>query len=180
MNAATCDRVATFDPEATYFRLLRDHGGAIQRLAGSYERDPARREDLVQDICMALWQALPRFRHECAERTFVYRVAHNRAVTHVMRARRGAGAPLDEATSVPDVRDDPERSAQARERRERLHDAVRALPLGLRQVIVLTLEGLTTRELASVLGITENNAAVRLTRARHALRGLLQPKGGAT
>lgn len=178
MNAAISDIVARLDVEAIYLRLLQDHGGAIRRIAGSYERDAAPREDLVQDICLALWQALPHFRGDCAERTFVYRVAHNRAVTHVLRSRRAAGAPLDEASAIPDTRDDPERSAQARQRQERLRDAVRALPLGLRQVIVLSLEGLNAREVSTVLGITENNVAVRLTRARQALRRLLAAREG--
>lgn len=173
MNAAAYDIVAEAGVEAAYLRLLQDHGGAIRRMAGCYERDPSRREDLVQDICMALWQALPRFRDECSERTFVYRVAHNRAVTYVLRARRTTAAPLDDASTVTDSRDDPERSAQARERREQLREGVRALPLGLRQVIVLSLEGLSARDVAAVLGITENNVAVRLTRARQALRRLL-------
>lgn len=175
MNAA-CDIVATAGIEADYLRLIRDHSSAIRRMAGSYERDPARREDLVQDICVALWQALPRFRGDCAERTFVYRVAQNRAVTYVLRRRRAAEAPLEEASAVPDARSDPERSAQAHERRERLREAVRTLPLGLRQVIVLSLEGLNPREVGAVLGISENNVAVRLTRARQALRRLLDPR----
>jgi Sigma-70 region 2 len=48
--------------EALYLRLVSDHDRGVRRLASSYEREPARREDLVQDIWLALWQALPRFR----------------------------------------------------------------------------------------------------------------------
>ena len=47
-----------------------------------------------------------------------------------------------------------------------LRAAVQALPIGMRQVIVLTLEGLSNAEVADVVGISENNVAVRLTRAR--------------
>ena len=39
-------------------RLLSEHDGALRRLATSYERDPSRRQDLVQDIWLAVWQAL--------------------------------------------------------------------------------------------------------------------------
>jgi RNA polymerase sigma-70 factor (ECF subfamily) len=38
---------------------------------------------------MALWNALPSFRGDCPERTFVFRVAHNRALTHVAGGVRG-------------------------------------------------------------------------------------------
>ena len=50
---------------------------------------------------------------------------------------------------------------------------MQALPIGLRQVVVLTLEGLSNAEVADIVGISENNVAVRLTRARAALSRLL-------
>jgi RNA polymerase sigma-70 factor (ECF subfamily) len=59
------------------------------------------------------------------------------------------------------------------ERERRLLAAVRALPVLHRQVILLLLEGLAHREIAEVLGTTENNVAVRANRARAALRVLL-------
>lgn len=161
--------------ETRYVRLVEQHGAAMRRLAFSYERDPSRREDLVQDINLALWLALPGFRTECSERTFVFRIAHNRGISHAIRARRRATDPLDEVEAEPDARDDPEKAAAGRQQQERLRRAVVRLPLGLRQVIVLTLEGLPQRDIADVLGISENNVAVRMTRARHTLRRLLQP-----
>ena len=48
--------------DARFDRLLREHEAVVRRLAHSYERDPARRQDLVQEIWLAVWQALPRFR----------------------------------------------------------------------------------------------------------------------
>lgn len=58
----------------------------------------------------------------------------------------------------------------AGERRDDLIRAVLTLPLGVQQAATLLLEGLTPREIADVLGITENNVGVRLARARQALR----------
>jgi len=48
--------------------------------------------------------------------------------------------------------------------------AVRSLPETYRSAVMLTLEGLSNREVADIVGTTENNIAVRLTRARHLLR----------
>ena len=59
-------------------------------------------------------------------------------------------------------------------RHSRLHEAVRSLPLNHREVILLLLEELSHAEIAEVLGITENNVAVRLTRARAALRTAME------
>lgn len=167
----------TGDREAAYLRMLNEHEGAVRRVADSYERDPGRRQDLVQDIWLNIWQALPSFRGECTERTFVFRIAHNRAVNHITHWRRRRTEPLDEADPLDCSTPDPERAATEREQRERLQAAVLALPLALRQAIVLMLEGLTHREIAAVLGISENTVAVRLTRARAALAKTMALQG---
>jgi RNA polymerase sigma factor (sigma-70 family) len=159
--------------DARYDQILRREGAALRRVAAAYEADAARREDLFQEICLAIWQALPRFRGESSERTFVFRIAHNRGLTH--RSRRPANSVnLEEAEPVADPQPGPEAEAGEAQRRERLRSAVLALPLEPRQVISLTLEGLNPREIAEILGITENNAAVRLSRARRALRQILE------
>jgi len=163
-------------PEDRYDRILRDHGSALRRVAAAYERDRARREDLFQEICLAIWRALPHFRGEASLRTFVFRIAHNRGLTH--RARRGpALRDLDQAAQVADPHPGPECAAQAVQRQERLRAAVLSLPLPGRQVMMLMLEGLTQKEIGEVLGISENLVAVRLTRARTALREGLAPAG---
>lgn len=163
---------------ARYERILREHGPSLRRLAACYERDPGRREDLFQDVCLALWQALPRFRGEASERTFVFRVAHNRGITHRFRRRRPAETELEEAAELADARSDPHAEAAAGERRRRLERAVRALPLSYVQVLTLAFEGLPAREIGEVLGLTENNAGVRLSRARSALRRNLDAMEG--
>jgi RNA polymerase sigma factor (sigma-70 family) len=163
--------------EQQYDRILREHGAALRRVSAAYEADPSRREDLFQEVCLALWQALPRFREEASERTFAFRIAHNRGLTHGWRARGSATADLEEAGEVADPRQDPESELQDGERRDRLREAVRRLPLAPRQVVVLSLEGLSQREMGEVLGITENNVAVRLTRARKLLRQALETEG---
>ncbi|SRR6266545_366533 len=165
------------DLEERYDRILREHGPALRRVAAVYEADPSRREDLFQEICLALWQALPRFREEASERTFAFRIAHNRGLTHGWRARGSVTADLDEAEDLADPRLDPESELHEGERRDRLREAVRQLPLTARQVVVLSLEGLSQREIGDVLGITENNVAVRLTRARKLLRQALETEG---
>jgi RNA polymerase sigma-70 factor (ECF subfamily) len=108
----------------------------------------------------------------------VFRIAHNRGINHVLRRRLRHDEPLD-GIALPDGAPDPEREASQRQQRERLQAAVTRLPLGLRQATVLMLEGLDHREIADVLGISENNVAVRLNRARMALTRELTEAGGA-
>lgn len=154
-------------------RLLEEFDLPLRRLAASYERDPSRQQDLVQDIWLAVWRALPRFRGDSSERTFVFRIAHNRAVSHIDYSQRRRAEPLDQDASIAAPEPDPERALSTAQRQDRLRRAVQELPVGLRQVVILALEGLQHGEIADIVGISENNVAVRLTRARAALSRLL-------
>lgn len=178
ISTEACLEPAAVDRESRFLRLIAEHQGAVRRLAVSYERDPGKQEDLVQDIYLALWRALPSFRGECAELTFLFRIAHNRAVNHVIRSRRALAGDLEDAEGLPYPGADPERLAVQGQNRDRLLRTVRQLPLGLREVITLVLEDLTHREIAEVLGISENNVAVRANRARQELRRKLSLREG--
>jgi RNA polymerase sigma-70 factor (ECF subfamily) len=161
--------------EEQFDRILGDYGAAISRLAYSYEAVAGIREELVQEIALAIWQALVRFRGECSERTFVFRIAHNRGLSHVWR-RRPPHEPLEdmeEADQPIDPRPYPEAQIARADQREQLMSAIQSLPVMHRQMIVLVLEGLSHAEIAEVVGITENNVAVRLARARKVLKDTL-------
>ena len=134
----------------------------------AYVAQRADQDDLLQEIWLALWQALPRFRGECTQRTFVYRVAHNRALTFRSRQQRSAAEPL--SAEVIDPAPDPSTSATRGDLSMRLAAAVRNLEEPYREAVALHLEGLSAAEIASVQGTTAGNVAVRLTRAREALR----------
>ncbi len=158
-----------------FHQILAAHGAALWRLAGSYAPGSSDRDDLYQDICLAIWRALANFRGESSERTFVFRVAHNLAISRRWRGRPRA-SDLDAAAALTDPTPTPEEALHADERRRGLALAVSALPLALRQVITLSLEGLPHAEIAEVLGVSENVVAVRMHRARAALRESLGRK----
>ncbi len=161
--------------EEQFETILGEHGAAISRLAYSYEAVAGIREELVQEIALAIWQALPHFRGECSERTFIFRIAHNRGLTHVARRRPPQQSldDLEEADEPVDPHPHPDEHLAQMNQRERLASAVQTLPVAHKQMIVMMLEGLSHAEIGEVLGITENNVAVRLTRARKALNAAM-------
>ena len=159
--------------ERWFDELLAAYGAALGRLAASYTRSAAEREDLVQEIALAFWGALPGFRGECSERTFLFRIAHNRALAHVARRR----VPLAESDTLPEVEDanpDPEKALSSEQQGRLLMAAIQRLPVAYAQVVTLMLEGMTYQEIADVLGISETNVGARLTRGREMLRRLLR------
>ena len=161
--------------EQRFERILGEHGAAISRLAYGYEAVAGIREELGQEIALAIWKALPHFRGECSERTFVFRIAHNRGLTHVRR-RRPQQKSLDDLVETDEPVDPhphPDEQLAQMNQRKRLASAVQSLSIAHKQMIVLMLEGLSHAEIGEVLGITETNVRVRLTRARKALKELM-------
>jgi RNA polymerase sigma-70 factor (ECF subfamily) len=158
--------------EERFHQLLSVNGPALIRLAAAYTNSRSDRDDLFQDIALAIWQALPRFRGESSERTFIFRIAHNRAITYMSQRRTPATS--DEEVEIADPRPNPEKGFAKEQQEARLFEAIHTLPIDYRQVITLTLEGLSYAEIAEVLGIGESNVGVRLNRARQLLRRLLE------
>jgi RNA polymerase sigma-70 factor (ECF subfamily) len=177
MNEST--NLRGFDEMAT--RILRENARPLERLIASYARSGADRADLLQDVALALWSSLRAFRGDCSEKTFLLRIAHNRALTFI--AKRGA--PVEEIDDhvdrvVATSGKNPAVAYERKQRESRMLAAVCALPVRHRQVITLLLEGLSHGEIAAVLGTTENNIAVRASRARNALRVLIEDEKGAS
>jgi len=167
--------VGSETPEARFERLLIEHGPALRRLASGYAWSGGDTEDLLQEIGLAIWRALPSFRGDCSEKTFLLRIGHNRGIT--WRARRPpAHSSLDLIDELPDHRPTPDAEVERADRRGALLQAIRQLPTSRRQVVLLSLEGLSHDEIAEVLGTTANNVGVRLNRARADLRRLLEQR----
>ncbi len=156
--------------ELRFAALLEQHGQGIRRVARAYAARTLETEDLVQEIAFALWRALPSFRGECSERTFVFRVAHNRGLSFAQRPRPEPVESFDDERALAP---NPEETLHDVQRREALWRGIRSLQPGARAVLSLALEGLTHDEIGEVLGITSNAVGVRLSRARTDLRRAL-------
>ena len=150
-----------------YEELLEKEGAALARLVAGYVSNSAEQEDLGQDIALALWKALPHFRGESTLRTFAYRVAHNRCINFICRRK-----PAGESDEIEFVKADDcvHQEAVASERRTILQQAIRRLPIDYRQLVMLALEELPHADIATIVGITENNVAVKLNRAKAMLK----------
>lgn len=161
------------EQDARYAAAAAEHGAALQRLARAAEANPERRRDLLQDMHVALWRSFAAFDGRCSLRTWVYRVAHNVAASHVDRERRthqGAVA-LDEIEHLADARSVSD-EAEESEALARLHALIRQLKSPDRQVMMLYLEELDAAAIAEITGLSSGAVATRISRLKSQLARL--------
>lgn len=159
---------AADDQEDRELRALAlRHRGALARLCRHYEADEEARRDLEQEILVALFTARASFRRDSSERTWVLRIAHNVASTHVARAVRARRD--DGAAAPPEPAAGPDEAALGRDLARRLDQRLRRFDLASRQLVLLALEGCTTQEIADVTGLSPTNVTTKLSRIRRAL-----------
>lgn len=171
---------ATSRQDELYQAAAETFGGALERLARGYEADPDRRRDLLQDVHLALWRSLASFDGRCSIRTWVYRVAHNVAASHVIREHRlnsrtlvGLEA-LDASPSV----EDREFAADQRLALEKLLQLIQRLKPLDRQVILSYLEGLDAASIGEITGLSPGNVATKIYRIKNILACWFHEGGG--
>lgn len=162
----------TEEREQTLAVWLRDHGGILHKVARSFTLSPAEHDELVQDIRLALWQALPDFDRNSKPSTYIYRIALNRALSwkRRLRAYRAKLERLDNepASAAAVTTPDP--------RLELIYAEIRRLDGIERSLILLQLDGFTYEEIGGTLGLTPTNVGARLTRVRQKLAHNLKDK----
>lgn len=147
--------------------------GLITRIALSYEADAALRRELIQDILLAIWVALPSYRGDAALKTFAASIAQKRCISHVTkRARepRQVELPADLVSAAPP----PDEIALKNDQKRRLVESIQTLPIPQREAIVLCFEGFSYGEMADILGISPNAVMLRCQRAKTTLRTMME------
>ncbi len=135
-------------------------------------------EDAMQDALLQTYKHARRIRQPKGFRTWLYRTVKNACLmsrrTRVDQPARLESLDGDDAPDVAGTEPDPETQTVAAEEWRRFQAAFRTLPKPYRLVAFLRdVEGLSTKEVAEVAGITEANAKQRLHRARAMLKDAL-------
>ncbi len=151
-------------------RWLAAHAALLHHVANGFAAG-ADRDDLLQELLLALWRAVPRFRGGCKESTYLYRVAHNAALSW-RRTQSNYRARLDrfEQRVQGDLRAaTPANDGREPEALQHVYAAIRLLPPLERSLILLHLDSLTYAEIADIHGMTEAAVGSRLNRIKSKL-----------
>ena len=176
------------DEEAFATLVERVHPGMV-RLALGYVPSRAVAEEVAQEAWIGLLRGLDGFEGRSSVRTWLYRIVVNRAISAGRHERRhlavdDSGFEDDHGPFTPDGwwATPPVHWADAAVERiaaydiaDRIRAVIGQLPPGQRQVVTLRdVEGLSSAEVCTILGITDGNQRVLLHRARARLRALLE------
>jgi RNA polymerase sigma-70 factor (ECF subfamily) len=164
--------VAVREPaDALFETIAAEYAAPLARLARAHEANAALQQDLLQEIHLAIWRSLSGFSGRCSVRTWVYRVAHNVAATHLLRQKRRRLESLSTIDELALAADGPELGASLDEQRvlARLTHLIHSLKPVDRQLIVLHLEGIAADEIAEIAGLSVPNVHTKLHRIRELL-----------
>lgn len=156
-----------------YEEVTRSFRDALARLARAYESDPDKCRDLLQEIHLAVWRSFDGFDARCSLRTWVYRVAHNVAISQVARRRGTAPAlsSLEDLEASPDAHrfDDHEGVVDRQRAIDRLFGLIQNLKPIDRQIILLYLEGVDAASIGDITGLSSTNVATKIHRIKSIL-----------
>lgn len=163
------------DDKSLFTDWLEKHSASVIKVARAYTLNSEESQDLAQEILLQAWRSLPKFEGKSSPATWFYRVALHTAMNwhRKDRPRRTHQQPLLDVQAVQaDVMDSSEQAEQ-RETVEQLYKAIHGLPQTDVALVLLYLDEMSYREMASVLGISESNVGVKLNRAKKALAELM-------
>jgi RNA polymerase sigma-70 factor (ECF subfamily) len=154
-----------------YEDATRTLGPALSRLSAACEANPEDRRDLLQEIHLALWRSFESFDARCSLTTWVYRVAHNVAASHVLRSRRMKSKTLVSLEEIEEsggiaAKEDSNLSVERREALHHLHVLIQLLNPIDRQVILLYLEGVDAASIGQITGISPSYTATKIHRIK--------------
>jgi len=178
-TALQADASDTRAQDELYATAIAQYGPALTRLVRGYEARADRRQDLQQDIHIALWRSFALFDHRCSLRTWVYRVAHITATKHIVSARRTRLNEMYTLDDVPEPMDqrDPLRTLDQSDSLQHLLRLIDTLKPVDRQVMLLYLEECSAEEIGEVVGLSPENIATKIHRVKKLLATLFDARG---
>ncbi len=163
------------DDISIFMDWLEKHKASVIQVARAYTFSSEEGQDLAQEILLQAWRSLPKFEGRSSPATWFYRVALHTAMNWRRNdeRRRAHQRPLLEVQTLPSGLADSCQHVEQRETVEQLYKAIHQLPKSDIALVLLYLDELSYREMAGVLGISESNVGVRLSRAKKALVNLM-------
>jgi RNA polymerase sigma-70 factor (ECF subfamily) len=162
------------EQQERFVEWISAHSAIIHRVVNGFARGDDRK-DLLQEVMLAVWKSIPAFRQQAKITTYLYRVSHNAALLWI-RTQKNYRRRVEEFGATNPAVIPTDSGASLDERLGALYSAIRLLKPVDRSLILMSLDELSYREMADVLGLTETNIGVRINRIKQQLAELLKGK----
>ncbi len=151
--------------ESLFTEAVHTYDSMIRRICLGYASNPQDLEDLYQDVLVNIWRGLSSFRSDSSMKTWVYRISLNTCVSTLRtRSRKPQQASLEDVILVPDD------SQEKREAVKDLYECIATLNPLDKAIMMMWLDEYSYDEIAVTMGLTRNNIAIRLHRAKEVLK----------
>jgi RNA polymerase sigma-70 factor (ECF subfamily) len=176
-SAALADRkllaLISRGDEAALAELYQRHHIPLYNYLLRLVHDQAAAEDLLQEVFIAVWKGASAFKERSRAKTWIFRIAHNQAVSWLRKHVRPEDTSGDEESQV--LIDDPETVALSQWRQEQVRLAIDQLSPKHRAVVELAfVHDLSYSEIAEVVGCPTGTVKSRISYAMRRLDGILK------
>ena len=157
------------ETEIEFEKRIREHALLIHKVCRIYADSDADRQDLFQEIVIHLWKAYPKYQGLSQFSTWLYRVGINTAITGLRKQRNFITTyePAALPSHHPDETDNEEE-----EQWQQLATAIKKLNEVEKAIVMLYMEDRSYEEMEDILGISQGNLRVKMSRIKEKLRQL--------
>ena len=157
------------DQKEVYISIFNEYRDKILRLCFAYLDDRSYAEDIFQEVLMAIWLGLKRFRNESGYGTWVYRITVN--TIFLFNKREGKRKPEQLRENIIDSSvNEMDQKIHKEKKLESLYKAISSLEEFDRILIGLYLEQLKYEEIGSILGISTSHVGVKISRIKERIQ----------
>ncbi|MHB1047332.1 MAG: RNA polymerase sigma factor [Thermoanaerobaculia bacterium] len=153
-----------------FLTLLDEHRKILFKVASSYCRSTADRQDLVQEMVVQLWRSFDRYDERYRFSTWMYRIALNVAISFYRGEARRSRFHVPAADTLLEVPAEEPGSAARDDDLRLLQHFIEQLDELDRALVVLYLDGNRYDTIAEVLGISQTNVGTKISRIKQKLR----------
>ncbi len=150
--------------------ILLENKAKIQRICRYYSSNIEDQEDLYQEILLQIWKSYKRFKGEAKISTWIYRIAINVALTFQKNNYHQLHLFVDADTkNLEEWIPESNEKEVFEEHIQLLEDELNMLPIVDKALMSLLMEGLSMKEIANILGLSEANVKVKIHRIKKSL-----------
>jgi RNA polymerase sigma-70 factor (ECF subfamily) len=156
------------EKEKIFLAVLESHKGIIYKVANTYCYDKSDQADLIQEIILQVWLTIENYRDKFKWSTWIYRVSLNTSISFYRKnkTRKEKTLSLSPIIEIPDV----DENYSEEDDYILLMSFVRELKEIDKALILLHLEGLSSKEIANIIDTTQTNVTTKVSRIKRKLK----------